>query len=194
MKAKRHLYRHAIELYLKSAIIIFHRKFKLPYGPMSHDSEPQVLVETKWKPLFRVHALQLLYRYFRKLFDDHAEYLATRTGTDWTFPNELTVWIDAIEVTDPTGTFFRYPITGNRDKDASKSDMQPDAYEQMVASLETRTEPLKAFVVLDENDQVVESFSYSRDAATANLAALKEATGFLYCTHAAMVGELTGGR
>jgi hypothetical protein len=179
---------------LKSAIIIFHRKFKLPYGPMSYDSEPQVLVKTKWKPLFKVHALQPLFSYFRKLFSDQAEYLSAHTRTDWTFPDELTGWIQKIEATDPTSTFFRYPITGNRDRDASKSGMQPEPYDQMLASVGARTESLKALLMIDENDEVIESFSYNPSAVKANLVALKEAAGFLYSTHAAMVGELTGGR
>jgi hypothetical protein len=188
------LYRHSIELYLKSAIIIFHRKFKLPYGPLSYDGEPHVLMETKWKPLYRIHALQPLYSYFRKLFADHAEYLSAHTGTDWTFPDELSGWIQIIEATDPTSTFFRYPITANRDKDASKSDIQPEAYDHMLETLSARPEPLKAFLMVDENDQVIESFSHNPSAATANLAALKEAAEFLFCCHAGLVGELTGGQ
>jgi hypothetical protein len=132
--------------------------------------------------------------YFRKLFADHAEYLSAHTGTDWTFPDELTGSIKDIEVTAPTSTFFRYPITGDRDKDAGKSDMQAEAHSHMVASLGERNEPLKVLLMLDENDEVVDSFSYNPAAAKGNFVALKEAATFLYCTHATMVGEFTGGR
>ncbi len=37
------LRRHAAELYLKSAIIIFHRVLQLPFGPSPWDADPMVL-------------------------------------------------------------------------------------------------------------------------------------------------------
>lgn len=37
---QNYLLRHAIELFLKSGIIIVHRRFKIPFGTEDHDSSP----------------------------------------------------------------------------------------------------------------------------------------------------------
>ena len=80
------LYRHSIELFLKSGIIIFHRKFQIPFDQEPSDSEPKVVVGSKWKPMYSVHGVQDLYFYFRSLVFRHAEYLAEHTRTNWEFP------------------------------------------------------------------------------------------------------------
>lgn len=80
------LYRHSIELFLKSGIIIFHRKFQIPFDQKPHNSEPKVLVGQEWKTMYSVHGVQDLYSYFRSLVSRHAEYLAEHTRTIWEFP------------------------------------------------------------------------------------------------------------
>lgn len=59
----RFLYRHATERYLKSGIIIFHRKFKLNFGGLSHDGEPKVRVKNRWKQMYSIHSIGALYEY-----------------------------------------------------------------------------------------------------------------------------------
>ena len=44
------LCRHAIELYLKSAIITLHRKFSIPYGEPPSSNKPSVMVGQRRKP------------------------------------------------------------------------------------------------------------------------------------------------
>ena len=55
-----YLYRHAIELYLKSAIIIFHRKLNIPYGDTPASGEPKILDGAKWKPMYQICSGQLI--------------------------------------------------------------------------------------------------------------------------------------
>lgn len=188
------LYRHAIELYLKSAIIIFHRKLRLPYGEVSFDGEPQVFIENKWKPMRNVHGLEVLHKYFRNLFSSQASYLDANTNTNWSFPNELDGWIAEIESTDSSSTFFRYPVTRNRDKDKDKSVIREDDYNNMLANVGLGQKPLKAFLLINDDDQVVQAFSHDDSLAKSIIATLQKVSEVLYGCHAALVGELTGGR
>lgn len=59
------LYRHSIELFLKSLIIIFHNQLHLPYGNQVYNSKtPMVLIDGKWKLLFTCHCIDKLYSYW----------------------------------------------------------------------------------------------------------------------------------
>jgi hypothetical protein len=55
------LYRHAIELYLKSAIVVLHRALAIPYDKNPHDGPAFVLVDKKWKRLYQVHSVAELW-------------------------------------------------------------------------------------------------------------------------------------
>ena len=58
-----YLFRHATELFLKSEIVILHRKLKLAYGTEPYKGEPMVLAQGEWKPIHRVHSIGILYEY-----------------------------------------------------------------------------------------------------------------------------------
>lgn len=187
------LYRHAIELFLKSGIIIFHRKFQLPFGDEPFDGEPKVPVRGKWKAMYTVHGLQDLYSYFRSLFANHASYLAQHTRTNWSFSPELDRWIAEIEATDSTSTFFRYPVTKHRKEDTNKSINKEGDFEDMLAGIGNAAKPLKAFLVVNQGDEVVKAFQYDADLVKSMTETLRNAADQLYGCHAAMRGELTGG-
>lgn len=187
------LYRHAIELYFKSAIIIFHRKFDLPFGEVPSSGEPQLPVGQKWKPMYNVHQLQPLYEYFQVLFSDHSTFLKENTNTNWEFPAELASWIKEIEATDSSSTFFRYPITRHGEKDKEKSLMRKDDHVSMLSTISERTTPLKALLVLNQNDEVVGSFSHDDTFAKETVSTLQQVAEILHNCHAALIGELTRG-
>ena len=187
------LYRHAIELFLKSGIIIFHRKFKVPYGSAPHDTEPQVPVSGKWKPMYTVHTLKPLHERLKVLFVDWAAYLEKNTGTSWAFPEGFDGWIESIDATDSSSTFFRYPVTKHGDKDAAKSTMKEDNYANIIARMGPGSPPQKAFVVVDENDNIVSAYRRDDSSTAAMLQCLSETANCLYGCHAAMRGELTDG-
>lgn len=187
------LYRHAIELYFKSAILIFHRKLNLPYGENPCDGEPCILINGKWKPMYSVHGVLPLYSYFRVLFSDHSAYLRTNTNTDWTFPSDLPDWIKHIEATDSSSTYFRYPVTRHGEKDKEKSAIHRDSLDNMLSSISDRKTPLKAFLILDQNDNVTEAFGYDASSSQDMILILRQVAETLSNCHAALVGELTGG-
>jgi hypothetical protein len=187
------LYRHSIELFLKSGIIIFHRKFQIPFDQESSDTEPKVVVGEKWKPMYSVHGIQDLYSYFRKLSSRHAVYLAEHTHTNWEFPPELDPWISEIEATDSTSTFFRYPMTKHKAQDANKSVHHESNVNKVLSQLGEGAKPVKAFLILGDDNEIVKTFTFNDELAKATATVLRETANFFYCYHAAMRGELTGG-
>jgi len=187
------LRRHAIELYLKSAIIIFHRVLKLSFGTEPWDSDPMVRVDgTRWRPLYKTHSIKTLHNYFSQLFVEHQDFLASHTRADWSFPAELVGQINTIEVFDPDGTHSRYPVTKDAAIDQVKSSIAQKSVDELLAMKEEKKEPVKAFLIVNDNDEIVQSFSFNRDPMPELTAALKGAAETLHDCHAAMRGELTG--
>lgn len=117
----KYLYRHAIELFLKSTIVIVHRRLRLPYGHRTHDSEPYVQVAQGWKPFHQVHSIATLWQYVRRLFEEQKPFFDTVRTVNWGFRSEMDNWIEAIESHDPRSTFFRYPNPSEPSVDAFKS-------------------------------------------------------------------------
>lgn len=187
------LYRHSIELFLKSGIIIFHRKFQLPFDKKPFDSEPKVLVTGEWKPMYSVHGLQDLYSYFRELVSRHTTYLAEHTRTNWDFPLDLDRWIAEIEATDSTSTFFRYPVTKHKAQDANKSVNRENTFDNVFVQLGKGAKPVKAFLALGEGGEIVQTFTFNDELAKAITNTLSDAANIFYGCHAAMRGELTDG-
>lgn len=187
------LYRHAIELFLKSSIVILHKKLKLPFGSGAHSSEPQVLIGGKWKPIFNVHSLIPLNSYTRDLFSQHEDSLKKLSDMDWSVQPEFTEWIKTIDATDSTSTFFRYPVTKNHDRDRSNSVIKEDSYLNIMARMGPGHPPQKAFFVFNENDELAAAFHQDDTSSIQTIKTLREASNLLYGFHAAMRHELTGG-
>lgn len=179
------LLRHAAELFLKSTLIVTHRAFRpdlIGY--------PTICVEGKVKPLTNVHGLGALYRALVSALTEHPVELSERAQTAWLpMPPELDEAITAIDDMDRRGVFFRYPTDSN----ASKSSNKPITSEQIAAWDKDRQGYLKAFVVVDQNDQIVEAFHYDPKLLTEELETLKIACEWLNCFHVGLRMELAGG-
>ena len=187
------LYRHATELYLKSGIIIFHRKFKLNFGGLSHDGEPKVRVKNRWKQMYSIQSIGALYEYWRYLLEQHRGYLEQCTKTDCSFPTELDEWIAEIESHDPSSAFFRYPVTRDAAKDSQKSAMKEGHYLDIMAKMGPDSKPVKAFSVLDQAEEIDQAYFLDDELIEAVLEILKKTSDLLQGCHAAMRAELTGG-
>jgi len=192
--ATAYLYRHAIELYLKSMIVVLHRRLRIPFGSYSADGEPCVVVEGQTKPFHRVHSVAKLFAYFHDLVNSQSDALETFCRTDWTaFPGEVRDWIKLIESTDPKSTFFRYPDPQNRAGDHSKSSFQASTPQDIVASANLADKPIKAVVLVDESDSIVESYRFSADVLPELQAALRSLSDLLEAAHYGMRIELADG-
>src|SRR5205823_9071404 len=101
-----YLLRHAIELYLKSGILIVHRKLRIPYGSGPYTSpQPMLLTSSgKWEPLYNTHDLVRLFWYWKKLTTENKDKLATALEVPlegMAVPEELGRWIGKVGGIDP---------------------------------------------------------------------------------------------
>lgn len=188
------LFRHAIELYFKSLIIVLHRRLQLPFGDKSSDGTPSICIGEKWKPIHNVHSVNDLYQYFKKLIYDNKSQIQGIAKTDWSaIPKELDGWIEQIEKYDKTSTLFRYPVTHNQADDCEKSAWKEVSPDKLAASLNTNTKT-KSFLIVDDNNNVINAYQYD-DAAMEQLHdALKRTADLLSGAHCGMRVELAGGK
>lgn len=179
------LLRHAAELFLKSTLVVTHRAFRPDV-----QGYPAIQIEGKAKPLTNVHGLGPLYRALIAVLTEHRVELAERARTVWLpTPPELDKAISEIDDMDNRGVFFRYPTESN----ASKSNSKPITPEQIAAWDKDTQGYLKAFVVVDQNDEVLEAFQYDPNLLTKELATLQVACEWLNCFHVGLRVELAGG-
>jgi len=146
------LLRHAIELFLKSGIVIIHRILKLPYGDSHFDSKPMVLVDAKWKPFHQVHSVGYLYGHWKDLIAQNADKLKAlcKYKPDWTIPAELDDWITTIEKTDPGSTYYRYPANRDSNEDKMKSPFKETGQNDIFPPDLPEGKKVKAFVIENE--------------------------------------------
>lgn len=81
--ARCFLFRHAIELYLKSAIVILHRGLKIPYGDKPCDGVGHVEMEAKWRPIHKMHSVGVLWAYLKDAMRVHTLELNARCNIDF---------------------------------------------------------------------------------------------------------------
>lgn len=101
------LRRHCIELFLKSGIILFHKKFKLNFDNDKCTGEPKIkLSNGTWKLLKTTHNIKDLYIYLDFLIKSNKDYLSKNTTTIWKFNDEFEKWIDKINGYDSVSDYF----------------------------------------------------------------------------------------
>lgn len=161
------LLRHAIELFLKSGIIVVHRKLKIAYDTENYKSaKPSLLTSSgAWKPLFKTHDLPELYWYWKKLVSENKERLTelSEHKPDMSIPNELDGWVAAVGSVDPSSEYFRYPVSKNRGSDKEKSSFKEVSLEALFPKEESE-EKVHALVVEDSDGNFVRAFKH--DSAT----------------------------
>lgn len=122
-----YMYRHSIELYLKSLIVIIHKKLRLNYkdGKVPYDAiMPYVLVKNgEWRKMTNCHYISTLYKYFEKLIMDHEISLkneASQTLSTIINPDNQRI-VDHIEEYDDNSTYFRYSDLSSSNKNDKES-------------------------------------------------------------------------
>ena len=190
------LLRHAIELFLKSGIIIMHRRLRLPFGPEPSSSPKPFLLTASgaWKTLYKTHDLAELYWYWKKLLVDHNEALTTcmKFTTDIGVPPELDRWIDTLGALDPNSDYFRYPVSKNRTADKEKSPFKEVPMPELFPS-ETTDEKVHALVTKDSDGNWLRAFKHDRSTNKEIGEAAHNAARELSNFHAMMRFEFTGG-
>lgn len=173
------LFRHSVELYLKSCIIIFHRKFDIPYADTA-SGEAAIVIGGRCKLLKDIHALLPLYSHLKSLIDLNIEFLSTLKDADWDLSSDLESRVKQIDGMDASSTFFRYPVTKDKPKDKQKSTVQPKDWESMVESMHNSTKRVKAFLFVDDDYNVVEAFNHDDEKVSA-LTKILRATAEDFC-------------
>lgn len=189
------LLRHAIELFLKSGIVIIHRKLKLPFGPEPSTSHPMVQVEDEWKPFHKVHSIADLYAHWKTIITTHEGRLQTlcRHEAPWSVPEGLDIWIGTIEKADPGSTYYRYPVTRDPEADKKKSLFKEVPVEELLPENRPKDRWIRALAVQNEAGEIVRAFSLDYPAEKETTEHLVAAANTLNNYHAMMRIELTGG-
>lgn len=189
------LYRHSIELYLKSMIIIMHQSLKLPFGDKPSDSdEPMILVNGKWQDLFSCHKIDELYSYWvDHLLNKNANILKEIAPKgDWREYKVVSDLIPLIVKYDRDSSFFRYPVTKKtKQLDKEKHTMKPMSKESLLGMPYTINVPegsqRKGGVYLlckDDNNQIVNGFQMEDDVLFEVTSALQKTSEYLSGMHA----------
>jgi hypothetical protein len=189
------LLRHAIELFLKSGIVIIHRTLKLAYGESHFDSKPLVPVDGKWKPFHQVHSIGDLYAHWKDLIAQNADKLKAlcKYKPDWTIPPELDGWIAIIEKTDPGSTYYRYPANRDPNEDKKKSLFKETDQSGIFPPDLPDGKKVKALVIENEKREFVRAFVFDGSSEKPAAEALSKAADTLNNYHAMMRIELTSG-
>lgn len=118
-----YLLRHAVELYLKGAIVILNKRLNLTDGKES--SLCSISKGSEKISFKRVHSLSQLFEHFQNLVISNQNELTKIAKTDWTkIPKHIDADIKLVEKFDNTSTFFRYPDPTSPVGDKIKSGMQ----------------------------------------------------------------------
>lgn len=197
-----YLLRHAIELYLKSGIVIIHRKLRMPYGSEPHTSAKPLLLMSSgtWEPLFNTHDLVHLFWYWKKLISENKDRLAASlevpledAGEGMAVPDELSRWIGKLGSIDPHGDYLRYPMSKNAGADPKKSPFKEVALHELLPRKRKEGEYIKAMLVENAKGEVVQTFKYDSTAGEDVAEAARQAVEVLSNYHAMMRFGLTGG-
>ncbi|MHA6494412.1 hypothetical protein ACX0MV_14330 [Pseudomonas borbori] len=186
-----YLQRHAIELFLKSLIVILHKKYDLAYGQGFSQEKPAIKVNKKWVSLSNTHNLLDLFNYFQGIFTTLSPKLPART--DWSLPPDIEDKIKLISGSDPKSTYFRYPESTNSVQDSKKSPIQPETIESILGKFKDQKELVKCTLLVDENDNLIQAYSLNHSPIPNILVALEYLGECFYNLHAAFRFEITNG-
>lgn len=188
------LYRHSIELYLKSLIIIIHQSLKLPYEDEPPESDkPMIWVNGKWQSLFSCHNIDELYFYLvKQLLIPNATFLKEMAPKgDWREYEVVTGLIPLIVKYDKDSSYFRYPITKKTQQlDKEKHSMKPISRESLSGMPFTFTQPVEGqkmgrvfLLCKDDNNQFTKGYQLENDVLFEVTSALQKTSDYLYGMH-----------
>ncbi len=182
------LRRHAVELFLKSMIVTFDRRF----GAIATPAAVVIVVDGKPLPITRVHGIGLLYKALRDRIAVYENEWRAICATDWSdFPADLDRWVHVIDDTDRRGTFFRYPEFSEEDE--RKSMFQTSHIGEVFAAMAPGKPYRKAFLVLSEDDSVSAAYMMNSSALEEESRCLRDATECLSTAHYGLRMELASG-
>ncbi|WP_146060014.1 hypothetical protein [Oceanospirillum linum] len=144
-----------------------------------------------WKLISNTHNLNDLYSYFHNIYQSNRSKLPE--DINWDFPDKIGKQIKLVSGSDPKSTYFRYPVSSNETQDLKESIVQKESLESMAENSKASGKPFKAFVYVDSDYNVQESYNLDASPLTDILIALKELNDFFKRVHVAFRVKLTNG-
>lgn len=188
-----YLRRHSIELFLKSGIILFHKKFNINFGGKSCQSEPQIRISNgKWQLIRNTHNIEALYQRLNELINSHNDYLRRNTKIEWKFDDNFEKWINIINGYDSASDYFRYPVTSDQQKDKRKNIFQENTVEGLQKEI-ARGKTLMTLLVENSEGEVIHIYNHDSSKMNEIYSALENASDQLGGFHAAVRHELFNG-
>jgi len=187
------LYRHAIELYLKSMIIVLSRCLakaqKTPFPKIIY-----IEARGKRKPLTSAHSIGDLYHHLKKLLNDNWTIFKPLCKTDWAqIPIGWENWIKTIEEHDPGGTLLRYPTSSKPEIDSLKDSFKKTDIRTITAKMQPGNPPQVGFLFVGNDDTINDAFLMAETILPELSTALCNTVGALSGAHMGMRIEFGGG-
>lgn len=189
---QNYLFRHTIELYLKSLIILFHKKLEIDYGTVPFDSdEPEANFDGNWRKLYTSHFIDKLYHYWlNELLLPNTEILEKLApGGDWIEYKKITELFEIISKYDRDSSYFRYPITKNAGLDNHKYSMQKfkatdlESFLDEIKDRKANGKGKMTMLMLDNEDNITSAFSKEENILSDVRDALKEVAYYFNSIH-----------
>lgn len=197
------LLRHSIELYLKSLIVIFHKKLEINYDQDSFESEkPKIFTGGTWRPLYTCHWIDELYDYWlnQLLLPNKEKLEKLAPKGDWQEAEEISNLFPIICQYDRDSSFFRYPVTKDTSLDKHKFTMKrfnADTLTKFMEEIQSDDKKRKigktVFVKVDENDKITDAFQEDEKVLEDVSDALYQVANYFHCIHIMTRVTLCGG-
>ncbi len=183
------LYRHSIELFLKSCIIILHRGLQIAFEKDTR-SELAINIGQKIIPIEQIHSIKTLHIYFNEFLSKHHKDLELASITHWsTIPSKLAELVEKIEVFDMKSTTFRYPGPN----DDLKSDFRNSSINEVWGSMAPGSEYGRAFLELDASGEIATAYIWDSSRLFPFIEFLRKTSEILSTLHFALRCELGNG-
>lgn len=183
------LYRHSIELFFKSMIVIFHSELSIPYP----NKKPQILTENgKWRDLDDTHWVDALYWYWSKILIENKDKLERQAPKgNWVLP-DLEEKIKIIANYDKDSTFFRYPFSKRNPKlDQAKYSMKKvNSFDDLKKV--NVTQGGFTLILIDDNDNISSIYTHDKNTLSDELDIFRKTADMLYHYHLMTRMELCG--
>tara|TARA_B100000809_G_C15111138_1_gene520641 strand:+ start:515 stop:1213 length:699 start_codon:yes stop_codon:yes gene_type:complete len=187
-----YLRRHSIELFLKSIILILHKKFSIPFGDGFSVDKPAILTKgNKWQLISNTHNLQDLYGYFIKVLSICKCNMPNVYC--WDIPSKIKKKINLIDGYDPKSTYFRYPDSTNSTQDSKKHAVKKTNIKSISKKIRASNSAVHALLIIDENDCVVDSYEMKKSPLPDVLSSLNELNDFFAEWHYSLRRVLNSG-
>jgi hypothetical protein len=168
------LYRHSCELYLKSLIILLRTAFS------SVKSTPEEMVDQ----ISREHSIEKLFKELQDIYIANKPRVDELTEVDWKPAESLEVAVRTIVGYDDGSTYFRYPISRDKQKD-KKKDHSKEIKPEKLSSM-GNDKPGMFTVLLNQNEEVVKVYQSGLSQDERVTESLAEVSEYLHCFHIAV--------